>query len=160
ICLARFVAFFPIPDPLRETPVSPILRTPALRPRTWLRLEELESREVPASFSILNVLGTNTATFTDANANVVTVQISGAAGKAALPDSLLGIIDDGDNIAGVAITGASADFTMSFSVNGAATVGNVELGNITSTTLIRGIYTIQDNTPPVTFDLGSFKGPG
>lgn len=119
--------------------------------------EELERRDVPAG-TILNV-GQN-LTFIDGHSNLVTLRVAGSTGKAEFQDPGLGPITNGDNIAHVIITGASANFQITYSVNGSASTGDVILGNITTTNTIQGIYTVQDNTTPVTFQLLSFVGPG
>lgn len=129
-----------------------------------LPLEALESRVLPAA-TIVGLPGAGaTRTFADADGDTVTVRVSGTTGTATFTDAGAGAVADGDDIAGVVITGASSDFTLtySFDASGAA-ADTVLMGNITSNRTIRGVYSVPLNdagTPVGSFTLGSFIGPG
>ena len=120
---------------------------------TWL--EPLEPRLLLTTVIDLSAAtpAPNNVTFTDQQGDVVTIQLSGTAGTATITSDDLAIInagnlDAGENIAGIAITGATNDFVMKFSVDsgGAGANGNVLMGNITSDRVIGGILTVDDTT--------------
>src|SRR5688572_32170402 len=120
--------------------------------------EILEDRIAPATIANpLTIGGTTEATFTDADGDIVTVRIAGKAGSVSFLDGGGNSVDDGDDIASVEITGASSDFTLTYSVDVVAG-GVVQMGNITSNKVIRGIYSVPDSVVASTFNLGSFKG--
>jgi hypothetical protein len=124
--------------------------------------EMLETRISPASLPLLDLSGgTLIAAFTDADGDKVTVRIEGSAGKVEFQDAGGSSVDDGENIASVKITGASADFVLSYSIT---TLGGgdaiVNMGNITSDKVLRGIISIPPSNSTGTFALGSFVGPG
>jgi hypothetical protein len=120
--------------------------------------ELLEQRIAPATIvNPLSIGGTTTATFTDSDGDIVTVRIAGSAGSVNFTDAGGNAVDDGDNIAGVEITGASSNFTLTYSVD-VVGAGGVQMGDITSNKIIRGIYSVRDSAAASTFILGSFKG--
>lgn len=103
-------------------------------------------------------------TFVDADGDTVTVRATGTTGTVTFTDATAGVVEDGDDIAGVVITGASSDFTLTYSFD--ASGGNADtvlMGDITSTRVIKGIFSIplnNDGAPKGAFTLGSFVGPG
>src|SRR4029434_8017839 len=120
--------------------------------------ELLEQRIAPATIvNPLSIGGTTTATFTDSDGDIVTVRIAGSAGSVNFTDAGGNAVDDGDNIASVEITGASTNFTLTYSVD-VAGAGGVQMGDITSNKIIRGIYSVRDSAAASPFFLGSFKG--
>ena len=122
-------------------------------------LEPLEQRIAPATIvNPLTIGGTTQATFTDADGDIVTVRIAGSAGSVNFLDGGGNPVDDADDIASVAITGASSNFTLTYSVDVGAGAGVVLMGDITSDKTLRGIYSVPDSTGGSTFTLGSFKG--
>lgn len=130
-----------------------------------LPLEALETRLMPAA-TIVGLPGAGTARiFTDADGDTVTVRVSGSSGTATFTDAGAGSVGNGDNIAGVKITGASSDFTLtySFDASGGGT-NTVLMGDISATTSIKGVFTVPLNDAPNpaigVFTLGSFIGPG
>ena len=121
-------------------------------------LEWLECRTVPTITNPLSIGGTTLGSFTDSSGDVVTIRIAGSAGTVNFTDSAAnpGVVN-GNNIATVAITGASSNFTLTYSL---ATLvdGVVLMGEITSNKVIRGIYGVPDNAVATTFSLTSFTG--
>lgn len=131
-----------------------------------LPLEALESRVLPAA-TIVGLPGAGaTRTFVDDDGDTVTVRVSGTTGTATFKDSeaVPGAVADGDDIGSVTITGASPDFTLTFSIDAdGAGADTVQMGNITSNRIIHGIYSVPLNVmgaPVGSFTLGSFIGPG
>ena len=141
-------------------------------------IDRLESR-IALAVDTLSIGAGQVASFADSTGDLVTVSISGAAGTAVFRDAGGGIVNDGDEIATVAITGASPDFQLTF--GGSRLVGTggigplngvdtVALGRITADTVIRGISTVTsaaavDNAvpaatvaDPIRFTLESFEG--
>jgi hypothetical protein len=126
-----------------------------------------------APFSVLDLSAATpapaSARFTDPDGDVITIYLTGTAGSVSFVSvevTVNGLVDNGENLLSATITGASADFVMTFSVNsgGVGADGNVQLGDITSDRAIRGIYTVADTTggavPASLFELRSFSGPG
>lgn len=134
------------------------------RPRrsksTNLRIDRLESR-IALAIDTLTIGGEQTATFTDADGDIVGVFISGRSGTVVFRNSTGGAVADGEDIASIVINGASRDFDLSFMASTAGGAGNaVTLGEISTPDLIRGIYTVTDANDSVVFNLTSFSGPG
>jgi fibronectin-binding autotransporter adhesin len=124
-----------------------------------LGTEILEDRIAPATITNpLSIGETTTATFTDADGDIVTVRIDGKAGSVSFFDAGGNAVDDGEDIASVEITGASSDFTLTYSVDAVSATGAVQMGNITSNKIIRGIFSVPDSAVTSSFNLGSFKG--
>jgi hypothetical protein len=125
-------------------------------------VEPLEQRVAPATLPLLDLSGgTTSATFTDADGDIVTVRIDGKAGKVEFQDSAGNSVDDGENIASVIIAGSSADFTLTYSFDASGGVGNtVNMGDISSNKVLLGIYSVPLTSTTGTFALGSFVGPG
>src|SRR5262245_61862522 len=110
------------------------------------KLEMLETRIAPASFSTLTV--GQTATFTDASGDVVTIRVDGTSGTANFSDGA-GQVDDGFDIATVNITGASSDFSITYIDTDVATASgqDVVMGVVTATNqTIRGLYTVASDS--------------
>lgn len=144
-----------------------------------LPMEALESRVLPAA-TIVGLPGAGaTRTFEDSTGDIVTVRVSGTTGTATFTDAGAGAVADGDDIAGVVITGASTDFTLTYSFDASGDVADdpltllvdetfdspdtVEMGNITSSRVIKGVYSVPLNDAGAqigSFTLGSFIGPG
>jgi hypothetical protein len=126
--------------------------------------EVLEDRIAPATLPLLDLSGgTITGTFTDVDGDTVTVRIEGTAGEVEFQDANGNSVEDGENIASVIITGASANFALTYSFDASGGVGsanNVTMGNITSNKVLLGIYSVPLNSTTGTFTLGSFVGPG
>ncbi len=111
----------------------------------------------------------NNVTYTDSDGDIVTIRLEGLAGTAVITSdesvAANGLLDDGEEILAIDITGAKSDVVLSFSVdsstNGAAD-GHVQMGEITSNRIIRGIYTVSDTSgggvPESDFELTSFHG--
>ncbi len=138
-----------------------------------VRMEALEPRWLLSTLVDLSAAtaAPDTFTWTDADADIISIQLEGTAGSALITSddaavANAGDLDDGEAIVSVAITGASSDFVMRFSVNSTTNVltadGNVFLGDITSDRTILGLYTVADMTggatPTSDFELGSFTG--
>ena len=142
------------------------------RPRLHTAAEPLEVRTVPATFSVLSIGAATSATFTDADGDTVSVRIAGSAGTATFSDGGSdGDVDDGQDIDRVVITGASSNFSLTYSfdavfepdVDDDPSAEEVSMGDITSTRTILGVYTVPLNVAGVvtgSFNLGSFIGPG
>lgn len=120
-------------------------------------MENLEARRVLATLIDLN-LGTPTPasfTYTDTQGDIITIRLEGTAGNAL-------ITDVGNEVVSIAITGASPNMALSFSVDSTTNAGAdgvVLMGDITSNRTIRGIYTVADQTSGDSlFTLGSFRG--
>lgn len=130
------------------------------------QIEILESRIAPASVNVLSIGGTTTGSFTDADGDVITIHISGTAGQIDLAEvgGANGIVDDGEAIGAIAITGATSDFVVTVSVNSTGSSnGIVELGAVTSDKGIFAFNTVADTTGgqvTSSFDLTSYTGPG
>ena len=123
------------------------------------RVEPLEQRIAPATIvNPLSIGGTTQATFTDSDGDIVTVRIAGTAGSVDFFDAGAGPVNDGDDIATVNITGASANFTLTYSVDNGANAKIVQMGNITSDKVLFGIFSVPDSTGGSIFNLTSFKG--
>jgi hypothetical protein len=126
--------------------------------------EMLEDRIAPATLPLLDISSEIfIGTFIDSDGDRISVRIEGSAGKVEFQDINGGSVDDGEEIASVIITGASADFALTYSFDasgGATSLNNVAMGNITSNKLIRGISSVPLNGTTGTFTLGSFAGPG
>ncbi len=130
-----------------------------MKPSLHSNPEPLEQRIAPATIvNPLSIGGTTQATFTDADGDVVTVRIAGSAGSVNFLDGGGNPVDDTDDIASAVITGASSNFTLTYSVDVGAGAGVVLMGDITSDKILRGIYSVPDSTGGSTFTLGSFKG--
>jgi hypothetical protein len=127
--------------------------------------EPLESRIAPA-VDLLSIGGLTTASFTDGDGDVITVRITGHAGDVDFDDTgnLNGNVENGESIASIAITGASADFAITISVDSSpASNGVVSLGKVTASSAILGLFTVADRTagvPTSNFQLGSYIAPG
>lgn len=150
------------PTPLRFFLIAfqgfPEARKVCMKAYPCPRTEILEDRIAPATITNpLSIGDTTLATFTDADGDIVTVRIAGKAGSVSFFDAGGNSVDDGEDIASVEITGASSDFTLTYSVDVVAG-GVVQMGNITSNKIIRGIYSVPDSAVSSTFNLGSFKG--
>jgi hypothetical protein len=130
--------------------------------QTRAAAEMLEDRIAPATLPLLDLSGgTVTGTFTDADGDTVTVRIEGSAGKVEFQDTGGNSVDDGENIASVIITGANANFALTYSFDAAGGgVREVTMGNITSNKVIRGVFSVPLDATTGTFTLGSFVGPG
>jgi hypothetical protein len=131
-------------------------------PRTggrWSRLgtENLESRRVLATLIDLN-LGTPTPssfTYTDSTNDIITIRLEGTAGNALITQ------DGNNNVTSIAITGASPNFALSFSVDSTTNAGDgvVFMGDVTSGRTIRGLFTVADLTAGNSlFSLSSYRG--
>ncbi len=140
------------------------------KPFTYTRLEQLEPRLLLSTTLDLAAAtpAPNNITFTDNNGDIVTVQLQGTAGQAVITSNdVTTNVVNGSQITGIAITGASSDFVMKFSVDSTTNIGTsdgvVALGNITSDRLIGGLLHVADTTfgsPTSNFELTSFTGPG
>jgi len=125
----------------------------------WSRLgmENLESRRVLATLLDLN-LGTPTPgsfTYTDSTNDIITIRLEGTAGNASITQ------DGNNNVTSIAITNASPNFALSFSVDSTTNVGDgiVFMGDITSGRTIRGLFTVADlNAGTSLFSLSSYRG--
>ena len=102
-------------------------------------VEGLECRTVPTIANPLSVGGTTFGSFTDPDGDVITIRIAGSAGTVRFTDTGRndGVVN-GNNIATAVISGASSNFTMTYSVNPAGN-GTVIMGEITANQVIRGI---------------------
>lgn len=141
-------------------------------------IDRLESR-IALAVDTLSIGAGQVASFADSTGDLVIVSISGAAGTAVFRDAGGGIVNDGDEIATVAITGASPDFVLTFGASrlvGTGGIGplrvvdTVALGRITADSVIRGIYTVTSEAAfdsgspaatvadPIRFSLESFEG--
>ena len=120
-----------------------------------LPMETLESRVLPAA-TIVGLPGGGT--FLDADGDKVTVRVSGTTGTAKFTDAGGGTVGTGEDIAGVAITGASSDFTLTYSFDDSgAAAETVLMGDITSTRTIKGVFSVPLNNggaPIGSFTLG------
>jgi hypothetical protein len=115
-----------------------------------LAIDRLESR-IALAVDTLSIGGDTTSSFIDSTGDLVVVSITGTAGTAVFRDEGGGIVDNGDNIASIAITGASSDFQLTVGaslglvptgigpLNG---VDTVYLGRVTADSVIRGINTV------------------
>ncbi|MFM8953726.1 MAG: hypothetical protein ACKOOF_11810, partial [Planctomycetaceae bacterium] len=143
-----------------------------------LAIDRLESR-IALAVDTLMIGGETIGGFTDFTGDLVTVSITGSAGTAVFRDAEGGIVNDGDNIASIAITGASSDFQLTVGaslglvpsgispLNG---VDTVYLGRVTADSVIRGINTVRSDgfipvggpsvarTDMIRFELESFVG--
>lgn len=127
--------------------------------KQWARLgmENLESRLVLATLIDLNASTPNPSsfTYTDTQGDIITIRLEGTAGSALINDVA-------NEVVSIAITGASPNLALSFSVDSTTNAGAdgvVLMGNITSNRIIRGIYTVADQTSGDSFfNLGSFRG--
>lgn len=141
-------------------------------------IDRLESR-VALAVDTLSIGGQTSGSFRDFSGDEVFVSIAGSAGTAVFRDANGGIVDNGDDIATVSITGASPDFQLTFGASrlvGTGSVGPlnnidvVTLGRITADSVIRGINTVASDAivtaggpsaavaDPITFTLESFRG--
>lgn len=120
-------------------------------------MEILEPRRVLATLIDLN-LGTPTPasfTYTDSTNDIITIRLEGTAGNALITQ------DGNNNVTSIAITGASPNMALSFSVNSTTNVGDgvVFMGDITSNRTIRGLFTVADLTAGNSnFSLSSYRG--
>jgi len=129
-----------------------------------LRIEQLEERANPSIPAAgLSPIGVTSAIFTDADGDSITVRVAGTAGLAVFTDGGGNPVDNGDDIAAVQITGASSDFTLTYTLNtDGAGADTVAMGNITSNRPILGVYSVARNNAGVlvgNFVLRSFIGP-
>ena len=123
-----------------------------------LAIDRLESR-IALAVDTLSIGGDTTSSFIDSTGDLVVVSITGTAGTAVFRDEGGGIVDNGDNIASIAITGASSDFQLTvgallYAPNGEIGpkngVDTVYLGRVTADSVIRGINTVgSDGFAPV-----------
>lgn len=142
-------------------PVSRFARRPAAarrarRPgKARLAIDRLESR-IALAIDTLSIGGQTVGSFTDASGDLVVVSIAGSAGTAVFRDGNGNPVDNGDDIASIAITGGSPDFqltvgaTLLLSAGGLTTseigpmngLDTVYLGRVTADSVIRGINTV------------------
>jgi len=138
-------------------PVSCFARRPAAAARrtrrpgkSRLAVDRLESR-IALAIDTLSIGGDTTSVFFDSTGDLVVVSITGSAGTAVFRDEGGGIVDTGDNIASITITGASPDFQLTVGATLIQTtseispkngVDTVYLGRVTADSVIRGINTI------------------
>ncbi len=115
-----------------------------------LAIDRLESR-IALAIDTLSIGGATVGSFIDFTGDQVLVSITGSAGTAVFRNADGGIVVDGDNIASIAITGASPDFQLTVgAVLGVTTTGigplngveTVYLGRVTADSVIRGINTV------------------
>ncbi|MCK4283209.1 MAG: hypothetical protein KAX44_02745 [Candidatus Brocadiae bacterium] len=134
-----------------------------------LRLEQLEPRWLLSSVLDLDPLtaAPESLTFTDAQGDVITLELEGTAGRATVTadDSVVvnaGDVDNGEEITDIDITGATSDFQFAVSVDssGLGADGRVVLGEVTANSVISGLFTIEDVTsvPASVFEIESFIG--
>lgn len=125
-------------------------RQKRLRLASPLALDRLEQR-IALAIDTLSIGGETIGSFTDSTGDLVTVQITGTTGTAVFRDEGGGIVDNGDNIASIAITGASPDFQLTVGATLLMTtseigpkngVDTVYLGRVTADSVIRGINTV------------------
>ena len=115
-----------------------------------LAIDRLESR-IALAVDTLTIGGETVGGFTDSTGDQVLVSITGTAGTAVFRDAEGGIVEDGDDIASIAITGASSDFQLTVGAsigivpNGIGPLNGFEtvyLGRVTADSVIRGINTV------------------
>lgn len=142
-------------------PVSCFARRHAAARRTRrpgkarLTIDRLESR-IALAIDTLSIGGQTVGSFTDASGDLVVVSIAGSSGTAVFRDGNGNPVDNGDDIASIAITGGSPDFqltvgaTLLLSAGGLTTseigpmngLDTVYLGRVTADSVIRGINTV------------------
>lgn len=146
--------------------MSASFRTRSKAAFSRLRLENLEEREVLANDLDLNLgsLLPSVTSFADINGDIVNIQLSGSTGNVSITsdESVLvnGQLDAGEQISGIVITNASANFVMNVTVDSTAGDGTIQLGNISSNRIIRGIYATGTAGADTNVQLSSFTGPG
>jgi len=151
-------------------PRKPVRRRRPAATRHRLGLDSLEQRYALAVPGFLSIGGQTTATYLDAPtglgalSNNVLVFITGTSGTATFNGGTG--VADGTDISTITITNASSDFRITFQASVTtsspnASDGVVELGAITSTTVIGGITTDRGPESPIpaaTFDYTSSPG--
>lgn len=115
-----------------------------------LAIDRLESR-IALAIDTLTIGGATVGSFIDSTGDQVLIAITGSAGTAVFRDSTGNIVTDGDDIASIAITGASSDFQLTvgaalgLTTTGIGPLNGVEtvyLGRVTADSVIRGINTV------------------
>ncbi len=144
---------------------------------TVLPLEAVNDAPAAQPFGVLD-LDSGTAfsdngTFEDADGDIITIRLQGTAGTVTLSSdeavTVDGLVEDGETLTGIDITGASSDFVLVISVDsttnqGTGADGVVSLGEVTADSEILGVATVADTTGiltlPSSFEMESFSGVG
>lgn len=116
-----------------------------------LVIDRLESR-LALALDTLSIGSQTVGGFSDSTGDEVVVSITGSAGTAVFRDSNGNPVDNGDDIASIAITGASPDFQLTVGATFLLTTSEigpkngfetVSLGRVTADSVIRGINTVR-----------------
>lgn len=134
-------------------------------------LEPLESREFLSAVPLLDTKLTSTATFTTDSDAVVRVELTGGRGNVRITERLRdgigndnGILEDGEQIGDITITGASSDFSLTITDISPARTNyyapyDIKVGAIVSDKVVDTISLLSENYSYY-FAVESFRGPG